>query len=231
MKQFLEKGTLLSKQQITPHTWHLRIQLAASKPLSYTPGQHIRVFIGYGHATAFRDMVRTYSIWHYAPNQQIIDIAVCTFSEGPGAQWVRSVNVGQDIYFRGPEGKFTVDTSADFYILIGDTSSFAHFYELNRNLPGKMVHAILYAQDTDDHFPDLDGQYPLPLTTLPQNPAPQLIQSIENILKATTGEGIVYLGGDGRTCVTLNRHLRQRGWGNRQIKTKPFWTPGKKGLE
>jgi len=226
-----ERGTLLSKHLLTRHTWHLRIQLAATTPLAYTPGQHLRVVIGHGQQAAMRDMVRTYSVWRYNTTTQVMDIAVCTFSEGPGAQWVQLLQPGDTIYFRGPEGKFTVDTSADFYIMIGDPSSFAHLYELYRNLPGKPVYGVLYANHTDDHFADIDGFFPFPLTTLPDNPGDALIQAVETILPLTTGKGMAYIGGDGRVCVTMSKYFRQLKWSSRQIKTKPFWMPGKRGLE
>jgi len=226
-----ERATLLSKQPLTYHAWHLRIQLAAAEPLAYTPGQHLRIVIGHGQAVAMRDMVRTYSVWRYDTANQVMDIVVCTFSGGAGARWVQHLQPGDTIYFRGPEGKFIADTSGDFYILIGDPSSFAHLYELYRNLPGKPIYGVLYAAHTDDHFADINGRFPLPFTTLPENPGSALIQSVNDILQQCKGKGIVYVGGDGRVCVTMSRHFRQLGWSSRQIKTKPFWMPGKKGLE
>ncbi|WP_264373561.1 hypothetical protein [Paenibacillus psychroresistens] len=43
---------------------------------------------------------------------------------------------------------------------------------------------------------------------------------------------MLYVGGDGRVCVELHKHFKQTlNWSNQQIKSKPFWIPGKKGLE
>jgi NADPH-dependent ferric siderophore reductase len=46
------------------------------------------------------------------------------------------------------------------------------------------------------------------------------------------GPGTAYLAGEARTIQALRSHLmRDRGWPRRAIITKPFWTPGKKGME
>ena len=44
--------------------------------------------------------------------------------------------------------------------------------------------------------------------------------------------GVAYLAGEARTIQTLRKILiTERGWDRRQIRTKPFWTPGRTGLE
>ncbi|WP_368855182.1 hypothetical protein [Polaribacter sp. 20A6] len=43
---------------------------------------------------------------------------------------------------------------------------------------------------------------------------------------------MVYIAGDSRVYVALNHHFRNElNWSTKQIKTKPFWNPDKKGLE
>ncbi len=44
--------------------------------------------------------------------------------------------------------------------------------------------------------------------------------------------GAAYLAGEAGTIQMVRDHLvRERGWNRRDILTKPFWTPGKTGLE
>ncbi|MDT5324055.1 MAG: hypothetical protein QOF25_1207 [Mycobacterium sp.] len=44
--------------------------------------------------------------------------------------------------------------------------------------------------------------------------------------------GVAYLAGEARTIQTLRRILvTERGWDRRNIRTKPFWTPGRTGME
>ncbi len=44
--------------------------------------------------------------------------------------------------------------------------------------------------------------------------------------------GVAYLAGEARTVQTLRRILvDERGWDRRKVRTKPFWTPGRRGME
>jgi NADPH-dependent ferric siderophore reductase len=44
--------------------------------------------------------------------------------------------------------------------------------------------------------------------------------------------GVAYLAGEARTIQTLRKILiTERGWDRRDIRTKPFWTPGRSGME
>jgi NADPH-dependent ferric siderophore reductase len=44
--------------------------------------------------------------------------------------------------------------------------------------------------------------------------------------------GTAYLAGEARTIQALRSHLvHERGWPRQSVITKPFWTPGRKGME
>jgi NADPH-dependent ferric siderophore reductase len=44
--------------------------------------------------------------------------------------------------------------------------------------------------------------------------------------------GVAYLAGEARTIQTLRKILiTERGWDRGDIRTKPFWTPGRTGME
>ena len=44
--------------------------------------------------------------------------------------------------------------------------------------------------------------------------------------------GVAYLADEARTIQLLRRHLvADRGWPRQAIRLKPFWTPGRKGLD
>jgi NADPH-dependent ferric siderophore reductase len=44
--------------------------------------------------------------------------------------------------------------------------------------------------------------------------------------------GVAYLAGEARACQAARRHLvRDRGWPRKATVVKPFWTPGKHGMD
>ena len=232
-KTFLKQAQIVSKTVLAENVFHLTIQGKDLINLSYTPGQHLRIFIGYGNNSSFRDKIRTYSIWKYDAAKGIIDMAVCAHTEGPGSNWIRAVLPGQELFFSPPQGKFTIDTSASFYLFVGDASALAHLYEIRRHLPSaKISKSIIYASRKEELFADIDGSYPFEFHELSPNPATTLIPLIENYIDENIDEGIAYIGGDGRVCVELNNYLRKtQDWKSKNIRTKPFWMPGKTGLE
>ncbi|WP_308637135.1 siderophore-interacting protein [Paenibacillus silvisoli] len=235
-KRVSQQAVIVQKQQVAAHTYRITLELPEhAKPLNYTPGEFLRVLVGLNKPVKVSEMVRTYSVWSYDQAKRMIDIAVCTFSSGSGAAWAKQAKAGDTVHFTGPKGKFTVDDSGEQYILIGDISSLAHLYELNRHLSArkKKVHGIVYAQQEGDFFPDLNGETPLSFHILPEHPVQPLIERLEPIVQsAAGGKGIVYIGGDGRVCAELNAYFRTaRHGGSWQVKSKPFWYPGKTGLE
>jgi NADPH-dependent ferric siderophore reductase len=58
-----------------------------------------------------------------------------------------------------------------------------------------------------------------------------LLAAVE-ALALPEGAGVAYVAGEAREVQAVRRHLvHDRGWSRRSVLTKPFWAPGKKGLE
>jgi NADPH-dependent ferric siderophore reductase len=232
-KLFTSSATVIYKEKISESAFHLKICGDDLKSLDYIPGQHLRILVGLGKSTTLKDKVRTYSVWNYDRKNQTIDMAVCTHSNGIGSKWIRELKIDDKIYFSKPKGNFIIDNTGDFYIFIGDISALGHLYEIRRNLPAdKKVYSLIYSDKTEDFFEDLENKAKFSFKKLNQNPSEQISKDITELATTTNGKGIVYIGGDGRVCVELNKYFRQvLKWNTKQIKTKPFWHPDKIGLE
>ena len=234
MKRLLNKAVVVYKTALTPVVYHIRIQSESIKQATFVPGYFLRVAVGLdNNELSTKDKIRSYTVWNIDTDKGTIDMAVATESNGPGAQWATQCKVGDQLYFAWHKGKFLVDDTADSYLMIGDLSSLAHLYEIKRNLPeDKIVKSIIYHQNTQDLFPDIDGANPFTFTQLPQNPGSALIQHIDALIPGMEGNKLVYIAGDSRVCVTLSQYFRKDlQWSNSQLKVKPFWNPEKKGLE
>jgi len=232
-RRVLQSATVTYKEQISANTYHIRISGEGLEKMEYRPGENLRVFVGMGQPTSLKEKVRTYSVWNYDAAEKRIDLAANILSSGPGATWARDVQPGDTVYFAGPKGRFTVDDSGDFYIFIGDISALAHLYEIRRNLqPGKKTYGIIYSPEEKDFFFDIDGKAPFNFYKMPLNATPLIIQELSYLSEEFSGRGIVYIAGDVRICRELYRHFRfEFRWSPRRVKTKPFWDPGKTGLE
>lgn len=198
------------------------------------PGHFIRLGVGIGQdEISMKDKVRSYSVWDIDKEKNTIDLAIATHSQGIGAKWVESCKPNDTVYFKWKKGKFLIDTNADSYLLIGDISALSHLYIINRNLPNtKQVKSFVYSQSNEDFFKDISENKPFDFHVLNENPSVEIIQKLNSIVPETKGNKMVYIAGDSRVCIALTNYFRKElNWSAKQIKTKPFWNPEKKGLE
>lgn len=101
--QVMQSATIVAVQRIAAHTYRLSLSGPALAGWSYVPGQTLNVFFGLNAARADEASLRkrTYSIWGYDAVASQLELAVCTFSDGPGARWVTGCRVGDPVYFYG----------------------------------------------------------------------------------------------------------------------------------
>lgn len=194
----------------------------------------MRVGVGVGvENISFSDKARTYSVWDIDNTKGTLDLAIATHSNGVGTDWIKKCETGNEVPFVWKKGNFVLDNNANSYLFIGDLSALSHLYIINRNLAkDKKVESILYSHNQNGFFADIDGSTPFHFYEMHQNPYNEIIRRVKEIVPNMTGRKMVYIGGDSRICVGLNQFFkRELNWDTKQIKTKPFWNPDKKGLE
>jgi len=233
MKKIMDKGQITSKTRLTDSVYKIDITSDAIKTMDFMAGYFIRLGIGIGTNTnSKKDMVRSYSIWDINIDTNTISLAIATDSNGIGAQWVKNCNVGDTVYYKTKKGTFTLNTSADSYLMIGDLSALSHLYIINRSLENKPVESIIYNNTLSDLFEDVDGTKPFNFYELEENAIDSILEKVKEQLPNLKGKKMVYIAGDSRVCVALNHYFRKElHWNSKQIKTKPFWNPEKTGLE
>jgi NADPH-dependent ferric siderophore reductase len=232
-RRILEQATIVHKSKLSEAAYHIRIQSDKMKDANFLPGYFLRLGVGFGADTSLKDKVRSYTVWDIDKSKGTIDCAIATHSNGVGTDWINKCDVGGKVSFVWHKGKFLVDDSADSYLFIGDLSTLAHLYMINRSLSqGKRINGIIYSESQDEFFADIDGSLPFQFFEMPQNPYEQILLKVKEIVPTMPGRKIVYIAGDSRVCLALNQYFRRKlNWDSQQIKTKPFWNPDKKGLE
>jgi len=226
-----QKALLIQKQLVARHTYHLRLKLASGFA-NYVPGQQLRVFVWLDNPLYFNNLVRTYSVWHYDPATLEVDLAVCIFSKGKGAAWAEKIQAGDVVHFSGPKGKFVWDHSAQQYILLGDISALGPLYELARQVkPDQSFLGLVYSSDEADFFTDIFDKLSFGFVKATENPSQAIISELDGV--HLSGEKtIAYVAGEAAFCKDLTDYFRKvLYWNPRQVKAKPFWQPGRKGLE
>ncbi|MFI0422459.1 siderophore-interacting protein [Spongiactinospora sp. 9N601] len=225
LSRFLVTGEVAETEWVAPRMRQIRIRGAELAGLRWTPGQHIRLML--------RTSLRTYSIWRHETGAESLDlIGYDHGGDGPGTTWVRTVTVGQKIRFTRPEGRLVPDVDARYHLFAGEeTASVAFGAMLSAIAESAPVYGVVEADREGDHL-DL----PRELVRIYRNGASAA--SSELLVKAVADldlpdtPGTAYLAGEARTIQAIRRHLvHDRGWNRKDIRTKPFWTPGKRGLD
>ncbi|WP_188191609.1 siderophore-interacting protein [Nonomuraea sp. SYSU D8015] len=225
------RGEVVEVERMTPRMRRIRIAGEALAGLSWTPGQHVRLLVGDGRGL-LGGVLRTYSIWRHDPTWEAVDlIGYDHGGDAPGASWVRSAAPGQEISFTRPEGSFVVK-EAPYHVFAGEETASVAFGAMLRALPeDAAVYGAVEADGPGEHL-DL----PRKLVRVCRDGAPAagsraLVDAVRE-LDLPDRPGVAYLAGEARTIQAVRAHLvGERGWSRRDVRTKPFWTPGRRGLD
>ncbi|MEW2130325.1 siderophore-interacting protein [Streptomyces sp. NPDC005435] len=214
------RGTVTAVERFTARMRRLRIEGEALAGLDVLPGQQVRVLVG----TALTR--RTYSVWRY-DTAGALELCVLDHpGDGPGARWAREAAVGDEVRLGKPEGSFTLRTGASHHVFVGDETASVAFGAMLAALPsGARVSGCVETDTVGDRLPlahagridwVLRGEIPLAEAVGRLSPAPG---------------GVAYVAGEARAVQAVRHVLRDAGWDRRSVLTKPFWTPGKRGME
>jgi NADPH-dependent ferric siderophore reductase len=231
--RFVVTGSVTQIDPIARRMLRIRIDGDSIPGLTSLPGQHVRVHVADILEPRSwlrpRDMLRTYSVWQHGDG-----IELCVLDHdggGPGVRWARQLRAGDRVSFSAPQGSFVLRDGA-YHVFAGDETAAVAFGPMLRALPaGAGVYGVIEAGEPGDRLP-LDR----PLTWQYRNGQPAagsqtLLEALRG-LQLPSEPGVAYLAGEARTIQLLRRHLvSERGWPRQAVRTKPFWTPGKRGLD
>jgi NADPH-dependent ferric siderophore reductase len=231
-KSMATRAMVIGKTKAAEHTYRLTIQPHGVQPFAYRPQDFLRILVGDDPKVSLRDRVRSYSIWNFDARTQSLDLAVCTFSDGPGAHWIKNVQEGDDVYFMKHASNLVIHQDDADAVMIGDISALGHLYGLRRFFRYReRVTGLIFGRDQADFFPDIDGATPFRFIAGGPHQDQSIISAVEAALPRHAGKKAVYVAGDGEMCALLYKHLKNAGWSGKQLKVKPFWMRGKRGLE
>jgi NADPH-dependent ferric siderophore reductase len=228
-------------EDLTTRLRRIRFSGMRLRGLTSTPGQHVRVQVaGIGESVRRlrpRDVLRTYSIYHADPDLGTLDIVMFNHASDPkvvtpASRWATAACAGHAVHITRPQGNFVIARDAPYHVFAGEETASVAFAAMLRSLhPSAEVHGVIEAATDSDHLP-----LARPLTRVERGDA-----SAANSAALADGlralhlpdrPGVAYLAGEARTIQTLRKILiNERGWDRSHIRTKPFWTPGRTGMD
>ncbi|MER7184678.1 siderophore-interacting protein [Streptomyces hyaluromycini] len=214
------RGTVTEAEQITARMRRLRIDGDQLAGLDVRPGQQVRVLVA-------GLTLRTYSVWRYDPSG-VVELCVLDHSEGgPGARWGRTVEAGEPVRLRKPEGTFTLRPDAAHHVFVGDETAAVAFGAMLAALPEEArISGCVETETAADRLPLAHAER-LDWVLRAGTSLPEAVRRL-----APEPGGVAYVAGEARAVQAVRKVLVQEaGWDRRAVLTKPFWTPGKRGME
>jgi NADPH-dependent ferric siderophore reductase len=229
LDRMFARGVVGTCEQITPRMRRISLTGPELTGLSWVPGQQVRVRITEAGGMG---TLRTYSVW--AHEEDWLELCVLDHGDGPGARWIRGIRVGAEVLFRRPEGKLVAAGSAAYHLFAGEETASVAFGAMLRSLPASArVYGAIEVAGEADRLPlpraaELTWRY---RGSESAAVSAGLVAAVRE-LELPAEPGIAYLAGEARTCQAVRAHLvRERNWPRRSVLIKPFWTPGKRGME
>jgi NADPH-dependent ferric siderophore reductase len=223
------RAAVASIDLITPRMRLIRLAGPALRGLTWLPGQQVRVRV---RDPQGRTSLRTYSVWSYQGDQ--LELCVLDHGDGPGAHWARSIGKGDEVLLRKPEGTFVTAQDAAYHLFAGEETASVAFGAMLGALPsGARVYGAIEVAREDDRLPlprtdELSWHF---RADAPAASSAGLVRAVRD-LDLPAGPGVAYLAGEARTGQAVRAHLvSERGWPRRLVLVKPFWAPGKRGME
>ncbi|MFI0446772.1 siderophore-interacting protein [Actinomadura sp. 6N118] len=222
-------GEVTQVEPIAERMRRIRISGPELRDLDWVPGMHIRLRVCDPRrpGTWLRGFLRTYSIWDYSAEGHLDMCILDHPAAGPGALWSRRAHVGDVAVFMRPEGRFVLRQDAPYHLFTGDETAAVAFGAMLRALsPSAIVHGVILADRPGDQLP-LARSDRLTWVYRPDE-LPDAVLSLD-----FPGEpGVAYVAGEARTCQAVRGHLvNERGWSRRDVVVKPFWAPGRRGMD
>jgi NADPH-dependent ferric siderophore reductase len=219
-------GTVTAIDQIAKRMRHITITATELRGLSWKPGQQVRVRTDDGHGPR-----RTYSVYAYA--EDTIELCVLNHGEkGPGSKWGRKLKVGKAVNLSKPEGSFVLRKPAPYHLFVGEETASVPFAAMLRALPADArAFGVVEVASPEDQIPLPDSITWAYRAGASAVSSQSLVDAVRK-LELPDEPGIAYLAGEARTIQMVRKHLvNDRKWAKRNVVTKPFWAPGKRGMD
>ncbi|WP_405937239.1 siderophore-interacting protein [Streptomyces sp. NBC_00726] len=235
-------GTVRSVEHLTPTMRHVTIEGRQLVGLDHTPGRQVRVHVNdlFTPSTWTRlgDALRTYSVWAYDRPAGRLELAVFDHGgDSPGTVWARGLTAGAQVTFGKPEGDLVAREDAAFHVFAAEETGAVACAAMLAGLPvNSRVHGVFEAATPDDQVPMAREDDLVRVHRHGSSAADSalLVKAVADLDLPTGPDhgGVAYLPGEARTIQAIRRHLvAELGWNRRSVLTKPFWTPGKRGME
>ena len=170
---------------------------------------------------------RTYTPRSWDAARRELTVEFMLHSEGLASTWARSAEPGDVMAVTLPGGPYTIDETADWYLIAGDESALPAIETILEDLPsGKPAYVIAEVGDASEERKLLAAS----VTWLHQHEEAEAGAALEQAVRdfeAPAGDGRVWVGCEADVMRSIRKHLLfEHGFERSQIHTHGYWKKG-----
>jgi NADPH-dependent ferric siderophore reductase len=170
---------------------------------------------------------RTYTPRRWDAAKQELTVEFMLHGDGLASTWARSAKAGDVVAVTLPGGPYTVDPTADWYLVAGDESALPAIETILEELPAGMpAHVIVEVANNGEERP-LQAQK---VTWLYRESGVETGVALEQAVRsfeAPSGSGRVWVGCEAEIMRSIRKHLLfERGYDRAAIHTHGYWKRG-----
>lgn len=180
---------------------------------------------------------RRYSVHAVDEVRDEFTLWITTAHDGPGSDWARNAQPGDEVDIVGPRGKIVLDTEADWHLFMGDITCLGSAYRMAQSVeaPGKVVF-IVEIDHADDALTTTfeDG---IAVTGIFVDRMGRAKDDPSGLLSGLAAfafppdRGHAYLFGEFHVMKAARTALLDRGLDEESISMKAFWRVGRNNAD
>lgn len=227
IKLLMRDAKVSASEVLGPRFRLITLEGAELRHVTWTAGEKIQIALG----SAFTS--RTYTPLNWDSDAGTTQILVFAHGDGPGSEWTRTLKVGDHCHIFGPRRSLDTGALPDKLTVFGDETSIGIAKALQEARGKGVLRCILEVDSVSETSPIVEA-LKLENTQLigrdvEDMPSDSLLRAID--LRARDMDDGFVLTGKAQSIQSVRGDLKAMGIPTRNIMTKAYWAPGKRGLD
>jgi NADPH-dependent ferric siderophore reductase len=226
IRLFMKQARVTEVEPVAEGFRLITLESPAFKGVAWTPGQKVQIAMG----SAF--VARTFTPIEWDAGAGRTRILGYAHGDGPGSAWIRDSALGAECDVFGPRASLDIPDAASIRVVLGDETSIGLAYALSRHFPRDTLHCLLEVNRAATarevlEWMDLDA-----VDVFERAETEAHLADIERRLPALAAAGATFvLTGNAASIQRQGRALKALGVPRPRLLSKPYWAPGRVGLD
>jgi ferric-chelate reductase (NADPH) len=224
-RMLFRRASVSSIKPISPLFRLIDLEGEELRNVAWIPGQHIRVAVGAGMK------LRTYTPMSWDAEKGRTQILVFLHGDGPGCRWAREAKEGDACQFMGPSRSLTLPSLEKPLALFGDETCFGLALAIQNALQENGTKYFFEVSNPTESRQALQA-IGIPGVTLIERVDDGRFLSVTQKMSRLMSDGYqCALAGNALSIKRFKVALKDIGTRSLSVSVKPYWAPGKTGLD